>query len=132
MNVSGITRLTNKNFLLYCSQVCQDSECLDISGLQDTLKYIGYIKRLFTEYEDIGELKYRLALNHIITLYNVFGAEHAVRILFFKIHKRHYSTLKSFLTFMNLMPDVVDGLSGDIRNDTIDVDDNILVNLEVL
>jgi hypothetical protein len=56
-------------------------------------------------------------------LYNVFGVEVATRMLFFKVHKEDYHTLKTYLLFLNYMPSVVMGIRGNnIISSDIDVD----------
>jgi hypothetical protein len=57
-------------------------------------------------------LKERLILNHIILLNNVFGTEATARILFYKIDERDYDILKTFLEYLNLMPDAIYGIRG--------------------
>ena len=57
-------------------------------------------------------LKERLILNHIILIYNVFGVEAATRILFFRIDERDYDILKTFLEYLNIMPESVYGIRG--------------------
>jgi hypothetical protein len=69
------------------------------------MKRFKYIKRLFRKYQDSGVLKERLLLNHIIVLDNLFGAEAASTLLFFKIEMEHWPALKSFLMFLNIMPE---------------------------
>ena len=67
-----------------------------------------------------------LELNHLHLLYNVFGVTAATRILFFKIDEEFWSTLSTFLIYLNFMPDRVDG----IRGETILASD-ISVNFDV-
>ena len=59
-------------------------------------------------------------------LYNVFGAEAATRILFFKIDEQDYDVLKTFLIYLNYMPDKVKGVRGkDIISSDILIDMNV-------
>jgi hypothetical protein len=68
-------------------------------------------------------LRERLVINHIIVLYNVFGVEAATRLLFFKMVKDDYASLKTYLLFLNYMPNVVKGIKGsDIISSSIEVD----------
>ncbi len=53
-----------------------------------------------------------LLLNHIILLNNVFGPEPTARILFYKIDERDYDILKTFLSYLNIMPDMIYGIKG--------------------
>jgi hypothetical protein len=66
---------------------------------------IVYLKRLFRRYKKSGVLRDRLILNHIITLYNVFGMEAATRLLFFRIEADLHDILKTFLVFLEYLPD---------------------------
>ena len=69
------------------------------------MKKFKYIKRLLRKYDDSGVLKERLLLNHIIVLNNLFGPEACVTLLLFKIQREYWSTLKSFLLFLNIIRD---------------------------
>jgi hypothetical protein len=81
------------------------------------------LKRLFRRYKITKSLKERLVLNHLILLYNVFGVEPATRILFFRIDEVDYDVLKTFLTYLNYMPDFVKGINGkDILSSNIPID----------
>jgi hypothetical protein len=48
-----------------------------------------------------------LILNHIISFYNVFEYEAATRLLFFRVGEQYHSLLKTFLVFLNKMPDKI-------------------------
>ena len=43
---------------------------------------------------------------------NVFGYDATARILFYKIDERDYDILKTFLSYLNIMPDTVYGING--------------------
>jgi hypothetical protein len=59
-------------------------------------------------------------------LYNVFGAEPATRILFFRVDEIDYDVLKTFLIYLNYMPDNVKGINGkDIISSDILIDMNV-------
>jgi hypothetical protein len=53
---------------------------------------------------DVGDLQERLILNHLIVLYNVFTIPVANRMMFFKIEKSCWPSLKTFLVFLNYLP----------------------------
>ena len=59
---------------------------------------------MFRKYRAGGGLKERLILNHIIVIYNLFGVDAATNMLFFKIDKKYWPQLKSFLMYLNVMP----------------------------
>lgn len=83
-----------------------------MSEFEGDIKRTKYLKRLFRRYKVTKSLKERLILNHIILLNNVFGTEATARILFYKIDERDYDILKTFLDYLNIMPDEVLGING--------------------
>jgi hypothetical protein len=59
-------------------------------------------------------------------LNNVFGPEATARILFYKIDHRDYDVLKTFLMYLNILPDMIYGIKGkNIRTSEIPLDNNI-------
>ena len=69
------------------------------------MKRFKYIKRLLRKYDETGELKERLILNHITVIYNVFGADAGSTLLLFKIEKEFWGVLKTFMKFLNMISD---------------------------
>jgi len=120
-------KLDETNFLLYCAKYYDNPQCFDTLEFYDDLKRIKYIKRLFNKYQETGELKERLILNHIVVLCNVFGPVHAGRILFFKLPE-FYEYLKPFLEFLGYMPSFINNIGfipKNISNKEIISDKNI-------
>lgn len=116
--------LIDDNFLMYAVKAYNSPHCI-MSEFEGDLKRTKYLKRLFRRYKITKTLKERLILNHLILLYNVFGAEPATRILFFRIDEQDYDVLKTFLTYLNYMPDRVKGINGkDIISSDILIDMN--------
>jgi len=71
-------------------------------------------------------LKERLILNHIIVIYNLFGIEAATKMLFFKIDKKFWSQLKTFLVFLNFMPlEIIVSKGIEIKEADIPIDNKI-------
>jgi hypothetical protein len=94
-----------------------------MSEFREDMKRFNYLKRLFFRYRKTGEIKERLIINHLIVLYNVFGVEVCTRMLFYKISHEDHATLKTYLLFLNYMPQVVRGIKGkDINSNDIAVD----------
>ena len=122
--------LTDDNFLMFAMKEYNDIQCTDIEEFYDDLKKIKYIKRLFNIYKNNGQLKERLILNHLIVFYNVFPAQAGTRILFYKIEKAFWPMLKTFLIFLDRMPDTIDSIRGEpIKTSIIAVDDGIVTRL---
>mgnify|MGYP006096124507 CR=1 FL=1 len=110
MLIDDLNENTIEPFMM---RVYDNPQCTSIEEFQEDIKRIKYIKRLFNRYLTNGELKERLILNHIIVLYNVFGIE-ATRILFYKMDKKSYSVLVTFLIFLGYVPDRISGINGKI------------------
>lgn len=116
--------LNDDNFTMYAVKAYNSPHCI-MSEFEGDLKRTKYLKRLFRRYKITKTLKERLILNHLILLYNVFGVEAATRILFFKIDKQDYDILKTFLTYLNFMPERVKGINGkDVVSSDILIDKN--------
>ena len=98
-------KLTKDNIMMFAIQHYHNPSCEGMSEFNDDMKRFKYIKRLFRKYKDTGILKERLLLNHIIVLNNLFGAEASSTLLFFKTEQDHWPALKSFLEFLNIMPE---------------------------
>ena len=104
--------LNEKNFLLYAMQHYENPQCVEVEEFNDDLKKIKYIKRLLNQYSTEGVLKERLLLNHIIVFYNVFSVEAATRILFYKLEEDVWPMLKTFLFYLNFLPDKIESING--------------------
>ena len=96
--------LTDENFVMYAMKHYDNPACKGISEFNDDLKRFRYLKRLFNKYTAGKDLKERLILNHLVIIYNLFGAEAATKMLFFKVDKEFWPQLKTFLVFLNYMP----------------------------
>ena len=104
--------LSDDNFLLYAMKFYENPQCLSESDFNNDLKILKYVKRLLNRYERTQVLKERLMLNHLIMLGNVFPVKVLVRILFLKIPVQYWSELKTFLIFLNYMPEKIESING--------------------
>lgn len=117
-------KITSENVMMFAIKNYNNSQAGGEEEFHDDLKRIKYIKRLFKRYSETQELRERLLLNHFIVLKNMFGADAAITLLLFKIEKEHWSLLKTFLVYLNMLKE--NELSD------IEVDDNVLTKLEAL
>ncbi len=92
--------LTEENLLLYAAKNYYNPKYIDADEFHEDLKRFKYIKRLLNRYEETGNLSERLILNHLIVVFNVFGIEPALKILDFKLDKKHWPQIKPFLIFL--------------------------------
>ena len=103
--------LNEDNFMMYAMKCYTSPHCI-MSEFEGDIKRTKYLKRLFRRYKVTKSLKERLIINHIILLNNVFGPEATARILFYKTDERDYDILKTFLDYLDIMPDFVYGING--------------------
>ena len=103
--------LNEDNFMMYAMKCYTSPHCI-MSEFEGDIKRTKYLKRLFRRYKVTKSLKERLIMNHIILLNNVFGPEATARILFYKTDVRDYDILKTFLDYLDIMPDFVYGVNG--------------------
>ena len=97
--------LNDDNIVYFAMKNYQNPSCKNIEEFQEDFNRIKYVKRLFNRYEQSGVLRERLILNHIITIYNVFGVEASSRMLFNRLDERQFSILKTFLVYLNYCPE---------------------------
>ena len=108
--------LNEDNFLLFAIKHYENPQAVTREDFEKDLNHFKYIKRLLKRYKREGELKTHLLLNHFIILYNIFG-EAATPMLFFKIEKELWSALKSFIIFLNRLPEYPKSGIHDIQVD---------------
>jgi hypothetical protein len=120
--------INDENFTLFAAHKYQNPACESEEEFYEDLNRVKYIKRLFFRYDNTGELKVRLLLNHIIILTNVFGNEGATRILFHKSEDKYYGYIKTFLNYLNSLPEEI----PEIQLSTIALDHRIETALKEL
>ena len=124
--------LNEENFMMYAVKCYNSPHCI-VSEFEGDIKRTKYLKRLFRRFKVSKSLKERLILNHIRLLNNVFGTEATARILFYRIDERDYDILKTFLAYLNIMPDVIKGIRGkNIYTQDIPLETNILEILRAI
>ena len=96
--------LTEENFLLFAIKNYENPQAVTKEDFDKDLNHFKYIIRILKRYKNTGELKTHLILNHFIVLYNIFG-EAATPMLFFKIDEDLWSVMKTFVLFLNKLPD---------------------------
>ena len=125
--------LSEGNFLMYAMKEYNNIQCTDVEEFYDDLKKIKYIKRLFNIYLNDGQLKERLILNHLIVFYNVFPLQAGTRILFYKIEEQFWPMLKTFLIFLDRMPEKIESIRGKtILSTDIKLDSGIVTRLRTI
>ena len=100
----NFTELNEDNFLLFAIKNYENPQAVTKDDFDKDLNHFKYIKRLLKRYRNTGQLKTHLLINHFIVLYNIFG-EAATPMLFFKIEKDLWDVMKTFIIFLNRMPE---------------------------
>ena len=98
------TELTSENFLLFAIKYYENPQAVTKEDFEKDLNHFKYIKRLLKRYKNTGELKAHLLLNHFIILYNIFG-EGTTAMLFYKIEEEMWDVMKTFVVFLNKLPE---------------------------
>jgi len=96
--------LNEKNFLIFAIKNYENPHAVTREDFDKDLNHFKYIKRLLKRYRNNGDLRSHLLINHFIILYNLFG-EAATPMLFFKIEKEYWDVIKTFIIFLDRLPD---------------------------
>lgn len=110
------SELNDDNFLLFAIKNYENPQAVTKEDFNKDLNHFKYIKRLLKRYKRDGELKTHLLLNHFIILYNIFG-EATTPMLFFKIEKELWSSMKTFVMFLGKLPEYPKCYIHDIQVD---------------
>ena len=116
--------LNESNYLLFAIKFYDNPQSVTRDDFETDLKRIRYVKRLLKKYNNEGNLRTHLILNHLIVLFNVFN-EAAIPLLFYNLEKELWPSLKSFLLFLNRIPEYPKSILDDI-----DIDYNCLKKLK--
>jgi len=99
-----ITELNKENYFIFAIQNYHNPQAATKEDFLDDMKRFKYIKRLLKRYKKTGTLKFNLIVNHFVILYNVFN-DAATPLLFYKIEKDLWSVMKTFIIFLNKLPE---------------------------
>jgi hypothetical protein len=108
--------LNEDNYMLFAIKFYDNPQAVTKDDFEDDLKRIRYIKRLLKRYKKDGDLKIHLILNHLTILFNVFD-DAAVPLLFYNLERDLWPTIKSFLLFLNRLPEYPKTSIDDICED---------------
>ena len=108
--------LNESNYMLFAIKFYDNPQSVTKDDFESDLKRIRYVKRLLKRYKNTGELKVHLILNHLIILFNVFN-EAAVPLLFYNLEEDLWPAIKSFLIFLNRLPEFPKTKINNMDND---------------
>lgn len=100
--------LNDDNFISYAMKHYDNPSCKTLDEFNDDLSRFKYLKKLLNRYvaEDVN-VNFRLIVNHIAILYNVFEYNACTTMLFFKTDKEHWGVIKPILAYMNYLPEFI-------------------------
>jgi len=99
------SELDNDNFELYAAKHYSNFSCISTEEFYEDVARFKYVLWLLRRYRQSGLIQERLILNHIIVIYNVFEIFAANKMMFFKIDEDLWPSLKSFLIYLNYLPE---------------------------
>jgi hypothetical protein len=118
--------LNEDNYILFAIKYYDNPQAVTQDDFFEDLNRFKYIKKLLRRYVKSGELKTTLLINHFIIVFNIFN-DAALPLLFFKIEKELWSSMKTFLLYLNRIPEYPKSFLNDIP-----IDQNCLKILESL
>ncbi len=96
--------LNEDNFLLFAIKNYENPQAVTEEDFHKDLNHFKYIKRLLRKYKKDGELRSDLLINHFIILYNIFG-DATTPMLFYKMEDNMWTVIKTFVVFLNKLPE---------------------------
>lgn len=108
--------LNEDNYLLFAIKFYDNPQSVTKDDFEDDLKRIKYVKRLLKRYKNTGILKTHLILNHLIILFNVFN-DATIPLLFYNLDVDLWPIIKSFLIFLNRIPEYPKTQINEIEED---------------
>lgn len=97
------------DFIRYAMSAYIKPHCITIAEFKQDVNKFKRLNRLMSS-EEITDIQVNSILNHILTLYNVFEHEKCTKMMFSKIDKEKWFLLKTFLVYLNSMPERIDEL----------------------
>ena len=108
--------LNKDNFLLFAIRHYDNPSSQTQEEFEEDLRKFKYVKRWLKKYHESGVINSHLLLNHLIVIFNCWN-DAAIPMLFFKMESQYWSYLKSFLTYLQRLPEYPHTFIHDIEED---------------
>ncbi len=112
----NFSELNKENFLLFAVKYYENPTSSTQEEFEEDLKRFKYVKRWLKKYHESGSVNSHLLLNHIMILFNCWN-DAAIPMFFFKLEPAYWSYLKSFLIYLNRVPEYPHTVLHDIEED---------------
>ena len=96
--------LNKDNFILFAIKFYENPIASTQEEFEQDLNKFKYIKRCLKKYHNSGKINTHLLLNHILVILNCWN-DAAIPMLFYKLDEDCWPYLKSFLLYLNRIPD---------------------------
>lgn len=110
--------LNEDNYILFAIKYYDNPQAVTKEDFFDDLNRFKYIKKLLRKYVKTKDLKINLLINHFIIVFNVFG-DASIPLLFYKIEEELWSSMKTFLFFLNRIPEYPKSFLDEIPIDDV-------------
>jgi hypothetical protein len=118
--------LTEDNFEYFAIKHYDDPNCQGLHEFKEDMQRFKYLNRLLNKYEECGEMRTNLVLNHIVVLYNLFS-DAATNMLFYRVAEKHWPILAPFLIYISRLPEEIHlSASRTIKDSDIPIDPNVV------
>jgi hypothetical protein len=100
--------LSNDTFISYAMKHYDNPSCKTLDEFNEDLSRFKYLKKLLNRYiAGDDTVNFRLIVNHIAILYNVFEYNACTAMLFFKTEREQWSVIAPILEYMNYLPEFI-------------------------
>ena len=96
--------LNESNYIMFAIKNYENPQAVTQEDFYEDMKRFKCVKRLLNKYKNTGDLNVHLVMNHFIILYNVFG-DATTPLLFYKLDKDLWSILKTFVMYLERLPE---------------------------
>ena len=96
--------LNETNYIMFAIKHYENPQAVTQEDFYDDMKRFKWIKRLLNKYKNTGEMNVHLLVNHFIILYNTFG-DATTPLLFYKIDEELWGVLKTFIIYLQMLPE---------------------------
>jgi hypothetical protein len=106
-SLSFFEKLDESNFLLYAARCYDNPQCVSTKEFYDDIDKFKYIKRLISRKKKLDEdINIKLIMNHLITIFNVFGINGAIKMVEYSFDKNtELPIIKPILLWLSFIKD---------------------------
>ena len=100
----NLSELNKDNFILFAIKEYNNPRTTTQEEFEDDLLRFKYVKKWLRKYQNGKVINSHLLLNHIIIIFNCWN-DAAIPMFFFKMEPEFWSYLKTFIVYLNRLPE---------------------------